>query len=289
MRYAQVALNAPVRKLFTYHIPDELAGRLAPGSLVRVEFGVAMQPAVALAFCDETDIPSTKPIIELLDPEPVISEAYLDLARWLSESCLAPIGACIWLMLPPGFTGVSDRLYRFARDELEADQPQQLILPGAETKSDVSLPGLLLDYLRDKGDKRLRQLKGAFPKQAVEPALAELESAGMIASEAVLAPPSARIKTVKRLYPNYAPEDIANVAGKLGRSVKHADLLEAIAERDEDAMGVQDALRAVGARNRAPLNKLVSEGLVFIEETERGEQDLIILEATPERIETTLA
>ncbi|MDE2637202.1 MAG: primosomal protein N' [Chloroflexota bacterium] len=289
MRYAQVALNAPVRKLFTYHIPDELAGRLAPGSLVRVEFGVAMQPAVALAFCDETDIPSTKPIIELLDPEPVISEAYLDLARWLSESCLAPIGACIWLMLPPGFTGVSDRLYRFARDELEADQPQQLILPGAETKSDVSLPSLLLDYLRDKGDKRLRQLKGAFPKQPVEPALAELESAGMIASEAVLAPPSARIKTVKRLYPNYAPEDIAKVAGKLGRSVKHADLLEAIAERDEDAMGVQDALRAVGARNRAPLNKLVNEGLVFIEETERGEQDLIILEAAPERIETALA
>ena len=46
MRYAQVALNVPVRKLFTYHIPDELVGRLTPGSLVRVEFGVAMQPAV---------------------------------------------------------------------------------------------------------------------------------------------------------------------------------------------------------------------------------------------------
>ncbi len=289
MRYAQVALNVPVRKSFTYHIPDELAGRLAPGSLVRVEFGVAMQPAVVLAFCDESDIPSTKPIIELLDPQPVISEAYLDLARWLSESCLAPIGACVWLMLPPGFTGASDRLYRFVRDDLEADQPQQLILPGAETKADLPLPRRLLDYLRDKGGKRLRQLKGAFPKQPVESTLDELESAGMIASEAVLAPPAARPKTVKRLYSNYAPEDIAEIAGKLDKSVKHADLLALLAERDEDAMGVQDALRAVGARDRAPLRRLVNEGLVFIEKTERGEQDLIILEAAPERIETTLA
>ncbi len=288
MRYALVALNVPVRKLFTYHIPDELAGRLAPGSLVRVEFGVAMQPAVVLAFCDKTDIPSTKPIIELLDPAPLLSEAYLDLARWLSESCLAPIGACIWLMAPPGFTGLSDRLYRFLRDELAADQPQQLILPGADHKADLPLPRLLLDYLRKKGDKRLRQLKGAFPKQPVESTLEELESAGMIASEAVLAPPSARPKTVKRLYPNYAPEDIAEVVGKLGKSVKHADLLTLLAERDEDAMGVRDALRAVGARNRAPLNRLINEGLVFVEKTERGEQDLIILEAAPERVEKAL-
>ena len=288
MRYAQVALNVPVRKIFTYHIPDELAGRLAPGSLVRVEFGVAMQPAVALAFCDETDIPSTKPIIELLDPEPVLSEAYLDLARWLSESCLAPIGACVWLMLPPGFTGASDRLYRFVRDKLEADQPQQLILQGANPAREVPLPRRLLDYLQDRGPKRLRQLKAAFPKQPVEPTLEELESAGMIASAAVLAPPSARPKTVKRLYPSYAREDIAAVAGKLGKSVKHADLLALIAERDEDAIGVDDALRAVGARNRAPLNKLINEGLVFVEETERGEQDLIILEAAPERVEKAL-
>ena len=289
MRYAQVALNVPARKLFTYHVPDELTGRLAPGSLVRVEFGVAMQPAVALAFCDETNIPSTKPIIELLDPAPVLSEAYLELARWLSETCLAPIGACIWLMLPPGFTGVSDRLYRFKRDNLEADQPQQLVLPGADPKAELPLPRQLLAYLQDRGPKRLRQLKGAFPKQPIEPTLEALESAGMIASEAVLAPPSARPKTVKRLHPTYLLEDIAEVAGKLGKSAKHADLLELIAKRDEDAIGVADALRAVGARNRAPLNRLINEGLVFVEETERGEQDLIILEAAPERVEKALA
>ena len=288
MRYAEVALNVPARKCFSYHIPEELTGKLRSGSLVRVEFGVAMQPALVLALRAETDIPETKPIIELLDPEPALSPPYLDLAKWLSETCLAPIGACVWLMLPPGFTGKSDRLYRFLRDELEADQPQQLTLAGAEPKAELPLPRRLLDYLRERGPKRARQLKSAFPKQPVERVLEQLEEAGMIASESVLAPPSARAKTVKRLYPNYTSEDIATLAAKLGKPVKHADLLALIAERDEDAIGVADALQAVGAKNRRPLNKLIDEGLVFIEETEHGEQDLIILEAAPERVERML-
>ena len=113
MRYAEVALNLPLRKTFTYHIPDQLDAVIAPGCLARVEFGVAMQPAIVLALLSESAIPETKPIIELLDPAPVISARYLDLAQWLSESALAPIGACVWLMLPPGFAGKSDRLYRF--------------------------------------------------------------------------------------------------------------------------------------------------------------------------------
>ena len=288
MHYAEVALNVPVRRAFHYHIPDELTGLLHPGSLVRVEFGVAMQPAVVLALHPETDIPETKPIIELLDPEPALSQSYLDLARWLSERYLAPIGACVWLMLSPGFTGKSDRLYRFVRDELDADHPQQLTLPGADPKTELPLPRRLLDYLRDRGPKRARQLKSAFPKQPVEVVLEQLQDAGMITSESVLSPPTARAKTVKRLYPNYSAADIAAYAAKLGKSAKHTDLLALIAERDEDAIGLADALKAVGARNRAPLNKLIAEGLVFVEETDRGDQDLIILEAAPERIDRML-
>ena len=45
---------------FTYHIPDGVGnGRLMPGSLVRVEFGVAMQPGViVLGFsCRNGDPP----------------------------------------------------------------------------------------------------------------------------------------------------------------------------------------------------------------------------------------
>jgi len=288
MRFAEVALNVPARKSFSYHIPDEFKGLLQPGSLVRVEFGVAMHPGVVLALRRETRIPETKPIIELLDPEPALSPSYLELARWLSEICLAPIGACVWLLLPPGFTGKSDRLYRFDRDDPAADQPQQMTLPGADPKTEQPLPRRLLDYLRDMGEKRGRQIKSTFPKQPVASALEELEAARLIRSESILAPPAARAKTVKRLYPNYSSDDIPTVAATLGKTVKHADLLALIAERDEDAIAVDEALEAIGARNRAPLNRLIEEGLVFVERTDRGEADLIILEAAPERVQNML-
>lgn len=288
MRYAEVALNVPVRKTFTYHIPAELDEVVAPGCLARVEFGVAMQPSVVLAIHGESAIPQTKPIIELLDPAPVLSAPYLELAKWLSESALAPIGACVWLMLPPGFTGKSDRLYSFVRDDLRAEQPTQMTLPGADPDVELPLPVQILDHLRDKGPKRLSQLKRSFSKQPVEAEVSQLVKAGMVAVEAVLAPPSARVKTVTRLYPQYMPEQIPRLARRTGKPARHADLLEEIARRDEDAIGVQDALNLVGAKTRAPLKRLVDEGLVFIEPTERGEQDLIVLEADSDRVERML-
>ena len=84
------------------------------------------------------------------------------------------------------------------------------------------------------------------------------------------------------------PRKSPRLIRQFGRSPKRADLLEAILERDEDAIGVRDALDLVGAKTREPLNRLIDEGLVFVEETERGEQDLVILEAAPDRVEALL-
>ena len=288
MRFAEVALQVPVNRTFTYHIPPVLEGKLAPGSLVRVQFRVAMEPGVIVAFKDESAIPKTKPIIELLDPQPVLSAQALELARWLSETTLSPIGACVWLMLPPGFTGRSDHLFHFIADEFGDDEPQQMTLPGANVKLDLPLDRKLLAYLQARGPKRLGQIKAAFPKQPVERELNRLLALGMVSSESVLAPPTAKKKTAQRIYPVYSIDQIADHVRKLGRSTKHADLLELIASRDEDALGIEEALALVGAKNRAPLRRLIDEGLVFIEPTERGQQDLIILEATGDEVEKLL-
>ena len=192
-------------------------------------------------------------------------------------------------MLPPGLTGKSDIRYKFQSDRLPVERPRQLSLDGFEQRADQPLARQLLDRLRERGPLRLRQLKVAFPKQPVQAELERLCRAGVLSSESVLAPPSARMKTTKRLYPTYLPEDIPQLAKKLGKSSQKIKLLEAIAARDEDAIGVQDALKLIGAKTRAPLKQLIDEALVFVEKTESGEQDLIILDATPERIEKQLS
>ena len=288
MRYAEVALNVPLRQTYTYHIPPQLEASVAPGCLARVEFGVAQQPAVVMSLHEETSIPQTKPIIELLNPQPLLSRTYLDLASWLSETTLSPIGACVWLMLPPGFTGKSDRLYRFVIGEASGAESRQMSLPGAESKKILPLPQRLLLTLRDKGPRRLTQLKRAFPKQPVEAELERLVKKGALQAESVLSPPSARAKMITRLYPRYQADEIPALVGRLTKAARHAQLLELLARRDEDAIGVQDALASIGVRSRGPLNRLIDEGLVFIEKTERGQQDLIVLEATPERVDEML-
>ena len=289
MPYAEVAVNAPVRQAYTYHIPSSLDGQLAPGSLVRVQFGTSMEAAIVLALRDETELDFTRPIIELLDDDPLLAPEQLELAQWLAERCLAPIGPCCWLMLPPGLTGKSDKRYHFLRDDLLDERPTQLSLLGFQRKPQQSLARDLLERLRDKGPQRLRQLKRAFPKKRVEKELERLCRAEMVGIESVLAPPTARAKTIKVLYPAYAAAEIPQFAKRVGKSTQTIALLEAIAARDEDAIGVQDALNLAGAKTRAPLNRLLDEALVFIEETENGEQDLVILDATPERIAKTLS
>ena len=291
MRYAEVALNVPLRQTYTYHIPDELAESVVPGCLARVEFGVAMQPGVVMALRGETDIPQTKPIIELLDPLPVIMPTYLRLAKWLSETTLSPIGACVWLMLPPGFAGKSDKLFTFVAGSGALVEAKQMTLPGAAPKVKLPLDQRLLIHLRDKGPRRLSQLKRTFPKLRVEAELERLAGADALEVESVLAPPSARRKLVKRLYPTFQLDEIPDKVRQLKKLPSHARLLELLqetAERDDDPLGARDALKLIGVKSSAALNRLLDEGLVFIEPTERGEQDLIVLEADPQRVNEML-
>ncbi|MCY3575108.1 MAG: primosomal protein N' [Chloroflexi bacterium] len=289
MRYAEVALNLPLRQSYTYHIPPALDEGLAPGCLARVQFGNTMEAAIVLEIHASAELRTTKPIIEQLDDAPLLLPEHLQLAKRLAESCLAPIGPCCWLMLPPGLTGRSDKRYAFLNDQLPIERPRQLSLFGLGQRVEQPLARQLLDRLRERGPLRLRQLKVAFPKQPVQAELERLCGAGMLASESVLAPPSARMKTVKRLYPTYLPEDIPQLAKQLGKSSQKIRLLEALSARDDGAIGIQDALELAGAKSRAPVKQLLDEGLVCIKKTAAGEQDRIVLAADLEQVDEQLS
>lgn len=273
MRYAEVAVNVPVNKTFHYHIPAEIEADTVPGTLVRVEFGVAMQPAVIVAIHDTTDIPETKPILELLDSDPVMTPEHIDLARWLSETYLASIGACIWLMLPPGLTGNSDRLYS---------------LMDENAQSEHELQQALIEHLREHGAKRLKRLKPAFRGKPLERELAKLQENGVVKWRGVLSPPTAKEKTIKVAQLTFPGEQIAKISRHVGKSVKKADLLEVINTNREDPITVDDALYLAGVKSKSALNPILEAGLAFVEKTERGEPDLIFLEASPEQVEETL-
>jgi primosomal protein N' len=108
--YAELIINveAPLEGTFHYHVPSDMQPRLRVGHLVEVEFGARLAQGIILRFDDTAPIEDTKPIIALIDDQPVVYWWQIELAQWLSQTYLAPLNACLRLMLPPGLTRWAD-------------------------------------------------------------------------------------------------------------------------------------------------------------------------------------
>lgn len=102
-RFADVAVNSgqPVRTGFTYSIPDGM--QVALGQAVFVPYGPRVLQGIVLGVADETDLDEVRPIDAVADPHPVLDEAHIALARWLSATYIAPLWDSVAVSLPPGY------------------------------------------------------------------------------------------------------------------------------------------------------------------------------------------
>lgn len=98
---AEVAVNAPVDKLFHYEIPDRLRGALEIGHRVLVPFGGRVATGVCVGFPAEAQVPRLKPIREILHPECRFSPHLLDLTRWIARYYRSSWGEVLETALPP--------------------------------------------------------------------------------------------------------------------------------------------------------------------------------------------
>ncbi len=101
-RYINVAVPLPMRKLFTYTVPDDCI--IERGFRVVVPFGTKSYTAIVV----EVDVPSrpdAKPVEEILDDtEPAIIPSILDLTRWIAEYYLCSWGEALAAALPREFS-----------------------------------------------------------------------------------------------------------------------------------------------------------------------------------------
>ena len=102
-RYALIALPVPVRKLFTYAVPDGLKGCALPGCRARVPFGKRSMTGAIILLTDEPGMEAGKirPIESLPDGEAVIQRGLLETLEWAARYYVAAPGAVISMALPP--------------------------------------------------------------------------------------------------------------------------------------------------------------------------------------------
>ncbi len=102
--FTDVILPLPLEGLFTYSVPERLAGRIAVGVRVMVPLGkgktyVAM---VARLHDEKPQGYGVRDIIDVMDTEPQITDTQLRLWQWIADYYLSPIGEVYRAALPSG-------------------------------------------------------------------------------------------------------------------------------------------------------------------------------------------
>lgn len=246
--YVDVAINLPqISGTYHYHLPPDLAGAVVPGSLVIVPFGNQRAQGVVLRFVDAPQVAQTRPVEDLVEDLPALTTTQMALAQWLADENLAPLGACISLMLPPGLSQRADMLVRLNSDlqmDLSAYDP---------------LEKRIIRLLQKRGDLRGRQIDAAIRHVEWRGAVRKLARKGVLRTQTILPQPRVSPKTVRKVTLAADPEGIENLTQPLSRVHK-------VHER---------RLRVLHAL--AGKNSLVTPGWIY-EQTDANYGDLKALE-----------
>jgi primosomal protein N' len=87
---------------YTYSVPVEMRERVEPGVRVRIPFGPKTLMGLVVAGLDQTDHADVRPITEVVDTEPLLSRALVDLAEWTAARYCAPLAEVLKAMVPKG-------------------------------------------------------------------------------------------------------------------------------------------------------------------------------------------
>ena len=258
--YAQVAVNVPqVSGTFDYAIPAELDAEMAPGCLVVVPFGRQTVQGIVLSLMEEPSVPETRLIQALLDPQPVITPQQMRLAGWIAEQALAPLAACLELMLPPGLSQQADTLYQLL-DPPAGGQDETKLSPGQHK---------LLGLLTKRGELRGRQIEAALPHQDWRLSAKALERHAWLQARPLLLPPAVRPKTVNTVQLAVTPAQAEVRLPELGRGEALARRQAALRFLMGEPWPVNVAWVYAASRcSLADLSRLAELGLVVLGESE---------------------
>ena len=257
--FTQVAVNVPsVAGVFDYGVPDELAGATGVGKLVVVPFGKQRVQGVILRFIDQPSVASVKDILEIVDPEPVLTSTQLALAEWMSEATLSPLAAMVNLMLPTGLSQQADVQFSIRGNQ------------ESETSEVGQIQNRILKLLNERGPLRGRQIDTHFRNVDWRKSAEWLVRRGLVEKKSVLPAPRVRSKFIKVAQLAVSPAEAEACMDDLGKTQatqtrRSAALRCLIQEADEVNVSW---VYAESDCNLSDLQMLAERGLIVLRESE---------------------
>ena len=137
MKSVAVAVPVPFLDLLSYAVPD---GTPEPpvGARVRVPVGSRTMTGIVVEHAVAAAALELKPIAEVLDDEPFLPPAVVDLCRWVAEYYVAGIGDTLAMAMPPGAKGKSARASSFRTRRVASITAQGLAAVGARSGDGAS-------------------------------------------------------------------------------------------------------------------------------------------------------
>ncbi len=261
--YVEIAVNVPqVRGVFHYHAPPELAERLQVGHFVLVPFGKQTVQGVVLGQVDQPSVPNTRPVQELLDPQPVLTAHQIKLASLLAKNSLTTLASVVDLLLPPGLSQRAETLYALSPP---GDHPS------SQAEELTSTQVRILKLLERRGALRTSQLERALPHQNWKAAAQGLARRSLVTSETVLPAPTVRPKLVRTARLACPPHTAQAALGDLGRpdtqALERRQKMLRFLMQENGPVEVQWVYASSGG-NLADLRLLAEKNLVILGEGE---------------------
>ena len=174
----KVAVSAApysIDKPYSYLVPESLAAAAVPGVRVMVPFGRGNKESegLILARVQEPKLPGSKAIRQILDPEPVLDKAGIDLALWMRGRYFCTVFEAVKTILPAGLWYGLREIWSLA------------MAPEAARSAAVGIPGAwqVLDLLEKQGGKAdIRVLRDALG-DGVEKPLKAMKKAEILTCE----------------------------------------------------------------------------------------------------------
>ena len=265
--FCDVALPVPLDRTFTYAVNGV---EPAIGARVLVPFGGQRLMGVVVRVHDErpTDAVAIKPVQQVLDDAPLLSDELMHLAKWIAQYYVAPLGEVLRAMMPLAAEVRRHFVYRIAEAGQRVLDEGVTLLDGttkaASRRSKLSVEDQgrevsVLNYLNDGSPAKASAVRSATQankalldgmvkkKWLTREALAEERDARRTERVAVLVPDT----RIPKLNENQTAI-LAEVAAVGGR-MRVVDLRESMALLE---LGVPASTLAT----------LVKRGLVLIEE-----------------------
>ena len=161
----KVAVSAApysIDKPYSYLVPESLAAAAVPGVRVMVPFGRGNKESegLILARVQEPKLPGSKAIRQILDSEPVLDKAGIDLALWMRGRYFCTVFEAVKTILPAGLWYGLREIWSLAME------------PETARSTAVGIPGAwqVLDLLEKQGGKAdIRVLRDALGDGAEKP------------------------------------------------------------------------------------------------------------------------